>query len=216
MLLATFLGHHSAAPNPLPHKASTAVAHVQLDAYVTGQARADQPRIYRLRLGDGMPTVAARFSVTVTELDALNPWLANHVNDMPVGQVVIVPPAGWSPNRGETTPNRGGNTPPAQPSTPDASRGWVPVPGMPDAFSRCVEMRESSDNPRSVNAIPGYIGNGGGLFGDLESTWADYGGYAQPFDAPVSVQVAFNARLFAEDGKIPWLADKCNLDGTVG
>jgi hypothetical protein len=92
---------------------------------------------------------------------------------------------------------------PAQ-SAPDTT-GYVPVPVGSASMWACIERAESGDNPRAVNSIPGYIGNGGGLFGDLKSTWDDYDGYPQPFDAPVSVQVQFNAHLYEQAGGYgPW------------
>lgn len=77
------------------------------------------------------------------------------------------------------------------------------------AWASCIVQRESGGNPRAVNSIPGYIGNGGGLFGDLTSTWGNYGGYHQPFQAPVSVQIAFNQHLKDQMGLSPWAADGC-------
>lgn len=85
------------------------------------------------------------------------------------------------------------------------SGGSTAVP----AWASCIVFRESGGNPRAVNSIPGYIGNGGGLFGDLTSTWGNYGGYHQPFQAPVSVQIAFNQHLKDTMGLSPWAADGC-------
>lgn len=85
------------------------------------------------------------------------------------------------------------------------SQGTASIP----AWATCIVQRESGGNPGAVNSVPGYQGNGGGLFGDLTSTWNNYEGYAQPFDAPVSVQVQFNNQLHAQDGLSPWAADHC-------
>lgn len=108
------------------------------------------------------------------------------------------------------------SAPPTQQPADDPAqpRQAEPVTGegagiLPGAEWACIARAESSDNPRSVNSIPGYIGNGGGLYGDLESTWGGYDGYAQPFQAPVSVQNAFNQRLQEESGWSPWIADSC-------
>lgn len=97
--------------------------------------------------------------------------------------------------------------PNSQPQTPQPEASTVGI--LPGAEWACIARAESSFNPRSVNAIPGYIGNGGGEYGDLESTWAGYDGYQQPFQAPLSVQNAFNQALQAHDGWSPWLADNC-------
>lgn len=119
------------------------------------------------------------------------------------GSVPSTPVPAPQPTPGVSAPGGSSQPPPA------GTSGYAPVPVGPPAFWECVERAESSDNPRAINSIPGYIGNGGGLFGDLTSTWNDYGGYPQPFDAPVSVQVAMNAALYESSGMSPWLADGC-------
>jgi LysM repeat protein len=79
--------------------------------------------------------------------------------------------------------------------------------GIP-AWATCIVQRESGGNPTIVNQID--PGNGGGLFGDLTSTWGGYDGYAQPFDAPVSVQIQFNDALSNNGANLtPWAADGC-------
>ncbi len=72
------------------------------------------------------------------------------------------------------------------------------------AFESCVISRESGGNPRAVNASSGA----GGLFQFLPSTWAGLG-YADAYPggaqtAPVGVQEAAFAKLFAEAGTSPW------------
>ena len=72
------------------------------------------------------------------------------------------------------------------------------------AFEACVISRESGGNPRAVNPSSGA----GGLFQFLPSTWAGLG-YASAYPggaqtAPVSVQEAAFAKLFAEAGTSPW------------
>ncbi len=69
----------------------------------------------------------------------------------------------------------------------------------------CIVSRESGGNAAAVNPSSGA----GGLFQDLPSTWAGYGGYARAQDAPVSVQIAFNQHLAATAGLSPWAADGC-------
>jgi len=72
------------------------------------------------------------------------------------------------------------------------------------AFEACVISRESGGNPRAVNPSSGA----GGLFQFLPSTWAGLGyGSAYPGGAqtaPVSVQEAAFAKLYAEAGTSPW------------
>jgi hypothetical protein len=72
------------------------------------------------------------------------------------------------------------------------------------AFEACVISRESGGNPRAVNPYSGA----GGLFQFLPSTWAGLG-YASAYPggaqtAPVSVQEAAFAKLYAEAGTSPW------------
>jgi soluble lytic murein transglycosylase-like protein len=72
------------------------------------------------------------------------------------------------------------------------------------AFEACVISRESGGNPRAVNPSSGA----GGLFQFLPSTWASLG-YAGAYPggaqtAPVSVQEAAFAKLYAEAGTSPW------------
>lgn len=68
----------------------------------------------------------------------------------------------------------------------------------------CIVERESGGNPTAQN--PGSTASG--LFQDLDSTWADYDGYARAMDAPASVQIEFNQKL-ASGGLSPWAADGC-------
>jgi hypothetical protein len=72
------------------------------------------------------------------------------------------------------------------------------------AFEACVISRESGGNPAAVNPASGA----GGLYQFLPSTWASLG-YAVAYPsgaqtAPVSVQRAAFAKLYAEAGTSPW------------
>jgi soluble lytic murein transglycosylase-like protein len=71
-------------------------------------------------------------------------------------------------------------------------------------FESCVISRESGGNPQAFNPSSGA----GGLFQFLPSTWASLG-YAGAYPggaqtAPVSVQEAAFAKLYAEAGTAPW------------
>lgn len=71
-------------------------------------------------------------------------------------------------------------------------------------FQACVIARESGGNPSAVNPSSGA----GGLYQFLPSTWASLG-YASSYPggaqtAPVSVQNAAFAKLYAEAGTSPW------------
>ena len=81
--------------------------------------------------------------------------------------------------------------------------GHVGTAGL-SAFEACVISRESGGNPRAVNPASGA----GGLYQFLPSTWAVLG-YASAYPggaqtAPVSVQRAAFARLYAQAGTAPW------------
>ena len=84
-----------------------------------------------------------------------------------------------------------------------APGGNVSTAGL-GGFEACVISRESGGNPRAVNPSSGA----GGLYQFLPSTWASLGfasaypGGAQT--APVSVQRAAFAKLYAEAGTSPW------------
>jgi resuscitation-promoting factor RpfC len=67
-------------------------------------------------------------------------------------------------------------------------------------FEACVIAAESGGNPRAVNPTSGA----GGLYQFLPSTWASLGYSGAPQDAPVSVQRAAFAKLYAEAGTSPW------------
>lgn len=90
---------------------------------------------------------------------------------------------------------------PAQPAAPPA--GNFSTTGS-SAFESCVISHESGGNPRAVNPTSGA----GGLYQFLPSTWASLG-YASVYPggaqtAPVSVQRAAFAKLYAEAGTAPW------------
>lgn len=91
----------------------------------------------------------------------------------------------------------------ARPGRHAAPAGNVSTAGL-GAFESCVISHESGGNPRAVNPSSGA----GGLYQFLPSTWASLGfasaypGGAQT--APVSVQRAAFAKLYAEAGASPW------------
>lgn len=152
--------------------------------------------------GDTMSGIAASHSVSLAAVEAANPSVTDP-NLIYAGSTLNIP-------TGTASPSSIGSIPPAltpepQQPAPSSQGTATGIPG----WATCIVQRESGGNPRSVNAVPGWVGNGGGLFGDLQSTWNNYDGYAQPFDAPVSVQVQFNDQLHAQDGLSPWAADGC-------
>jgi hypothetical protein len=151
--------------------------------------------------GDTMSGIAAAHNVSLSALEAANPQVTDP--DLIYAGTRLNVPGGsyssWTPSRPEA----------ASPAPVKAAAVSGPSSIVP-AWATCITFRESSNNPRAVNSIPGYIGNGGGLFGDLTSTWNNYDGYAQPFDAPVSVQIQFNDALSNNGANLqPWAADGC-------
>lgn len=163
---------------------------------------------YTVKAGDTLSSIGASVGEPWQELCA-----DNHIadcNTIYAGQTLSIPVAGeYVPPAGNES--SGGN----QHSSPDESQAPAPVVNSSPAggipgWATCIIQRESGGNPNAVNSVPGYIGNGGGLFGDLTSTWGGYDGYAQPFDAPVSVQVQFNDQLSGNGANLaPWAADHC-------
>jgi hypothetical protein len=100
-------------------------------------------------------------------------------------------------------PGRHASRPEGHHSGHAANPSHVGTGGM-SAFEACVISRESGGNPRAVNPSSGA----GGLFQFLPSTWAGLG-YAAAYPggaqtAPVSVQMAAFAKLYAEAGTSPW------------
>lgn len=158
---------------------------------------------YAVHQGDTLSSIAAAHGESLQQIEADNPQITDP-DFITVGELIHLGAA------------QGGAQQPQQQS-PAVSPASVPAgdsAGIP-AWATCIVERESGGNPRSVNAIPGYIGNGGGLFGDLTATWNNYGGYAEPFQAPVSVQIAMNNQLSDNGANLrPWQADRC--PGTGG
>src|SRR5713101_6226647 len=100
-----------------------------------------------------------------------------------------------------SAPSGGGSAP--TPPTSSAPSQTVTT-GCMSAFEACVIFRECSGNHRAVNPASGA----GGLFQFLPSTWASLG-YAAAYPggaqtAPVSVQEAAFAKLYAEAGTSSW------------
>lgn len=155
--------------------------------------------------GDTMSGIAASHGVSLSSLEAANPQIANP-NLIYTGQSLNLPGVSSSTQTSHRSYSSSGYSRHSSPSSPASSyTSSSSIPG----WAKCIVFRESSNNPRAVNSIPGYIGNGGGLFGDLTSTWNNYGGYHQPFQAPVSVQIQFNEQLHNQLGLKPWAADGC-------
>lgn len=159
------------------------------------------PPVYVVQPGNTMSEVAASHGVPLSELEMWNPQVEDP-NLIYVGQELHLGAGTASPS---SIAGAYHAQPATQPEPQQQSQGTASIPG----WATCIVQRESGGNPGAVNSIPGYIGNGGGLFGDLQSTWNNYDGYSQPFQAPVSVQIQFNNQLHAQMGLSPWAADGC-------
>jgi LysM repeat protein len=161
-------------------------------------------------VGDTLSSIASDHGTTWQVLAEDNPSITNP-NLIYAGETVLVPSGGsfssWSSSP-DSSPS-GQTSGASSDSTGGGTAGSVSTSAAVPGWASCIVQKESGGNPSAVNSVPGYIGNGGGLFGDLTSTWNGYDGYAQPFDAPVSVQVQFNDQLEAQDGLSPWAADGC-------
>ena len=186
---------------------------------------------YTVRPGDSLSQISARFCGTAADYPSLaaasgiaNPNLIFPGQSITLNCHAAVPApatvhvtsahrhhharhAGHHADRDHTRPAGRHSAPGrhARGSDPGRARGpgHVGTEGM-GAFEACVISRESGGNPRAVNPSSGA----GGLFQFLPSTWASLG-YASAYPggaqtAPVSVQEAAFAKLYAEAGTSPW------------
>jgi len=184
---------------------------------------------YTVRSGDNLSQISARFCGTAADFPSLaaasgiaNPNLIFPGQPITLNCHAPVPApahvtsavkhhharhAGRHADRDHTRPAGQHSAPGrhARRSDPGRARGpgHVGTQGM-GAFEACVISHESGGNPRAVNPSSGA----GGLFQFLPSTWAGLG-YASAYPggaqtAPVSVQEAAFAKLYAEAGTSPW------------
>lgn len=161
---------------------------------------------YTVRAGDTLSGIAQTYGETWEQVYQANTGEISNPNVIYAGQVISIPVAGEGFQGGSSPSSAEAPSPAPAPVANSQGNSGGGIPG----WATCIVQRESGGNPSAVNSVPGYIGNGGGLFGDLTSTWGGYDGYAQPFDAPVSVQVAFNDQLSGNGANLaPWAADGC-------
>jgi hypothetical protein len=88
----------------------------------------------------------------------------------------------------------------AETAAPAVARRAAPSRATPGSFQSCVIQRESSGNPRAVNASSGA----GGLYGFLPSTWHGLGFPGLPENASVAEQNAAFAKEYAQSGTSAW------------
>jgi len=185
--------------------------HAAASTWVT-QGRHAAPRsVYTVVSGNTLSGISARFCGTSADYPnlAAASGIANP-DVITVGERIKLkchhavpaapPPASASDDAAQSSNGSGASaqTQPQQAPAPSASTS-----GM-SAFESCVISRESGGNPQAFNPSSGA----GGLFQFLPSTWASLG-YAGAYPggaqtAPVSVQEAAFAKLYAEAGTAPW------------
>jgi hypothetical protein len=193
-----------------------AAAHIVLTrAHHAGRHHAGHRSAYTVVSGDTLSRISARFCGTpgdylslagasgITNPNLIYPGqtikLRCHAAPL---QLTVASTSGAhrsSASHAERAPGR--HARPGRHAAPPA--GTVSTAGMA-AFEACVISRESGGNPAAVNPASGA----GGLYQFLPSTWASLG-YAAAYPggaqtAPVSVQRAAFAKLYAEAGTSPW------------
>lgn len=204
----------TAAPAGLVRPNTADLVTVKTDAAASSwvtQGRHAAPRsVYTVVSGNTLSGISARFCGT--SADYPNLAAASHISNpdmIYVGESIKLkchhavpappPPASASDAAAQSSggPSASAQAPPQQPSQPASTSGM-------SAFESCVISRESGGNPQAFNPSSGA----GGLFQFLPSTWASLG-YAGAYPggaqtAPVGVQEAAFAKLYAEAGTAPW------------
>lgn len=153
--------------------------------------------------GDTLSGIAASHGVAEQALETANPQIANP-NLIYAGQVINLPGGGSSSVGAVSTPT----APPApaaapqQPSAPapatsapSTSGGVSSVPGVPQAFAKCVAWHESGNGQ--------YAAYNGGTYGIITASGVNVNG------APLSVQKQAFSKLYAQLGTKPWHGDGC-------
>jgi LysM repeat protein len=174
--------------------------------HTEGTAMISAPPVYVVVPHDTLSQIAASHGIPLFDLEKWNPQVSDP-DVIYVGQELQLAASGPSPSSIASIPPA---THAESQGTTTGSSGFVHVPGMPDSYAACIEMRESSDNPRAVNSIPGFQGRGGGQFGIMDYTWHSLGYSGQPYDAPLSEQVQAASTLYQQYGHSPWSpSDHC-------
>jgi hypothetical protein len=189
--------------------------------------------------GDTLSGIAASHGVSLSQVEAANPQLSSNFDLIYAGQQVNLSGGGGaltSPSSHSTGLDGDGDhdgdmsdgpaqsapvhhsAPMSSPANTGYSGGYSSssslsdVPGVPSGFAACVALRESSNNPRSVNAVPGFEGKGGGAYGIMDYVWqgSDLNKSGQPYNASLSEQKQAFSTLYQKYGKSPWTpSDGC-------
>jgi len=206
--------HGRHAPSKLPLRKKLALAGL---LPVAGGAMALSPII--VQPGDTLSGIAADNGVSLSSIERANPQIANP-DLIYVGQKVHLPGPNTVTVGGGAGDGMGAPTKPVpvpkSDTSPSAgsvsSSDLADVPGVPRDFAACVAFRESSNNPKSVNSVPGFEGMGGGAYGIMDYVWqgSDLNKSGQPYDASLAEQKEAFSKLYAKYGKQPWTpSDGC-------
>lgn len=193
----------AADPGAVKPLAPHASARPALRATAQGRHDLAGPAAYTVAAGDTLSRISIRFCGTAADYPSLAAASGLASPDLIYPGQAIKLDCHHAPAASIRAPasSRARSVPaapaPARPSQTVATSGM-------SAFEACVISRESSGNPRAVNPAS----DAGGLFQFLPSTWASLG-YAAAYPggaqtAPVSVQEAAFAKLYAESGTSPW------------
>ena len=208
----------TAAPAGLVRTSTADLATIKTEAAASAwvtQGRHAAPRsVYTVVSGNTLSGISARFCGTSADYPNLaaasgisNPdmiTVGEHIKLKCHHAVPAPPPPAPSTNASDdAAQSSNGSSGSAQPQPQQAPAQSASTSGM-SAFESCVISRESGGNPQAFNPSSGA----GGLFQFLPSTWASLG-YAGSYPggaqtAPVGVQEAAFATLYAEAGTAPW------------
>jgi resuscitation-promoting factor RpfC len=201
------------APAGLTYTPATDLAAVKTAAastWVTRGRHAAPRSVYTVVAGDTLSAISGRFCGTAADYPSLaaasgitNPNLiySGQAIKLRCHHSVSAPPA---PSASASDDAASGSSAGSDTAAPAPAQPAQVAPIGMSAFESCVISHESGGNPAAVNPSSGA----GGLFQFLPSTWAGLG-YAGAYPggaqtAPVSVQEAAFAKLYAEAGTSPW------------
>ena len=143
---------------------------------------------HTVQSGDTLSGIAAQAGLSVGQVQAANPQLANP-DLITVGEIVTVPDGATGASSAPAAPAAGTSTG----SSTSTSTGVSPG-SAPSSFQQCVAWRESSNTPTDPD----------GLYGILPSTWASLGYSGTAGQASVSQQDQAFQQLYAQYGTQPW------------
>lgn len=176
---------------------------------------------HTVQSGDTLSGIAASAGVSLTKVEAANPWIKNpnliYVGqriDVPDGRSGITPAApaysqapassSTSSESSDSSAAASGTAPVSSGTSSESSGTSAASSGTSAAssggsatssFQQCVAWRESGNNPNASSA---------GLYGILPSTWASLGYSGTAQQASVAQQNQAFQQLYAQYGTSPW------------